>query len=152
MKKLLVLFLFSIVFTSCKSTKPAFAKGADVGWLPQMEATGYKFYDADGKEKDCLQLLKDRGMNSIRLRVWVNPNDGPFRMKKKATDKTTNEDVAFRLGADYKFHTPGIEPCFVIVATPFDGSKFLFNKRRFNFPLSKPKIIQSTAINCRSSF
>jgi len=22
-----------------------------------------------------LQLLKDRGMNSIRLRVWVNPND-----------------------------------------------------------------------------
>jgi arabinogalactan endo-1,4-beta-galactosidase len=52
-----------------------FAKGADVGWLPQMEATGYKFYDSDGSEKDCLQLLKDRGMNSIRLRVWVNPND-----------------------------------------------------------------------------
>ncbi|MEO0046472.1 MAG: Arabinogalactan endo-beta,4-galactanase [Bacteroidota bacterium] len=52
-----------------------FAKGADVGWLPQMEATGYKFYDTDGNEKDCLQLLKDRGMNSIRLRVWVNPND-----------------------------------------------------------------------------
>jgi len=52
-----------------------FVKGSDVGWLPQMEATGYKFYDSDGKEKDCLQLLKDRGMNSIRLRVWVNPND-----------------------------------------------------------------------------
>lgn len=52
----------------------AFAKGADVGWLPQMEATGYQFYDADGKSKDCLQLLKDRGINTIRLRVWVNPN------------------------------------------------------------------------------
>jgi arabinogalactan endo-1,4-beta-galactosidase len=50
-----------------------FAKGADVGWLPQMESTGYKFYDSDGSEKDCLQLLKDRGMNSIRLRVFVNP-------------------------------------------------------------------------------
>lgn len=53
----------------------AFAKGADVGWLPQMEATGYHFYDADGTEKDCLQLLKDRGMNTIRLRVWVNPSN-----------------------------------------------------------------------------
>lgn len=52
-----------------------FAKGADVGWLPQMEATGYKFYDTDGKETDCLQLLKDRGMNSIRLRVFVHPNE-----------------------------------------------------------------------------
>jgi arabinogalactan endo-1,4-beta-galactosidase len=33
-----------------------FAKEADVGWLPQMEATGYKFYDTDGTERDCLQL------------------------------------------------------------------------------------------------
>ena len=52
-----------------------FSKGADVGWLPQMEATGYKFYDIDGTQKDCLQLLKDRGMNTIRLRVWVNPSN-----------------------------------------------------------------------------
>ena len=57
------------------SEKNSFSNGADVGWLPQMEATGYKFYDADGSEKDCLQLLKDRGINTIRLRVWVNPND-----------------------------------------------------------------------------
>ena len=71
-KKILLLLLFSVVGFS--QNKP-FAKGADVGWLPQMEATGYKFYDSDGKEKDCLQLLKDSGMNSIRLRVWVNPND-----------------------------------------------------------------------------
>ena len=52
-----------------------FANGADVGWLPQMETTGYKFYDTDNSEKDCLQLLKDRGINTIRLRVWVNPSD-----------------------------------------------------------------------------
>lgn len=73
--KLSLLLLLSLNFTSCTSTKTVFAKGADIGWLPQMEATNYKFYDKDGSEKDCLQLLKDRGMNSIRLRVWVNPND-----------------------------------------------------------------------------
>jgi arabinogalactan endo-1,4-beta-galactosidase len=53
----------------------SFANGADVGWLPQMEATGYQFYDADGSKKDCLQILKDRGINTIRLRVWVNPSN-----------------------------------------------------------------------------
>lgn len=53
----------------------AFSKGADVSWLPQMEATGYKFYDTDGTHKDGLQLLKDRGMNTIRLRVFVNPSN-----------------------------------------------------------------------------
>ena len=74
-----LLMITAVFFTSCKSKmaseKYSFSKGADVGWLPQMEATGYKFYDADGSEKDCLQLLKDRGINTIRLRVWVNPND-----------------------------------------------------------------------------
>ncbi|MDI5894315.1 glycoside hydrolase family 53 protein [Flavobacterium algoritolerans] len=70
-----VLYSCNISKNIQKTSKSSFAKGADVGWLSQMEATGYKFYDTDGSEKDCLQLLKDRGMNTIRLRVWVNPND-----------------------------------------------------------------------------
>jgi arabinogalactan endo-1,4-beta-galactosidase len=74
MNKFFLLLLFSALGIAQNKT-PEFSKGADVGWLPQMEATGYKFYDSDGKEKDCLQLLKDRGMNSIRLRVWVNPSN-----------------------------------------------------------------------------
>jgi arabinogalactan endo-1,4-beta-galactosidase len=72
---LLLLFISSsTIALGQKKNKLAFAKGADVSWLPQMEATGYRFYDVDGKEKDCLQLLKERGMNTIRLRVFVNPS------------------------------------------------------------------------------
>ena len=72
---LLLLFISSTnIALAQKKNKLAFAKGADVSWLPQMEATGYRFYDTDGKEKDCLQLLKERGMNTIRLRVFVNPS------------------------------------------------------------------------------
>ncbi len=72
---LLLLFISSTtIVLAQKKNKLAFAKGADVSWLPQMEATGYRFYDTDGKEKDCLQLLKERGMNTIRLRVFVNPS------------------------------------------------------------------------------
>jgi arabinogalactan endo-1,4-beta-galactosidase len=53
----------------------AIANGADASWLPQMEATDYQFFDVDGTQKNCLQLLKDRGINTIRLRVWVNPSN-----------------------------------------------------------------------------
>ena len=88
--KIILLFVLasSLLLSYCSSSQtsdPApnpnptptysFAKGADVGWLSQMEATGYRFYDADGTEKNCLQLLKDRGMNTIRLRVFVNPSN-----------------------------------------------------------------------------
>ncbi len=52
-----------------------FVKGADISWLPQMEVTGYKFYNDKGVEQDCFQILKDHGINTIRLRTWVNPSD-----------------------------------------------------------------------------
>jgi arabinogalactan endo-1,4-beta-galactosidase len=52
-----------------------FAKGADISWLPQMEATGYVFYNDNGVAEDCFKILKDHGINSIRLRTWVNPSN-----------------------------------------------------------------------------
>ena len=55
-----------------------FAKGADVSWLPQMEESGFRFYNDDGLETDCLQILKEHGINAIRLRTWVNPSAHPI--------------------------------------------------------------------------
>lgn len=53
-----------------------FAKGADISWVTQMESAGVKFYDKNGTPQDLFALMKSLGMNSIRLRVWVNPADG----------------------------------------------------------------------------
>jgi arabinogalactan endo-1,4-beta-galactosidase len=89
-KQLLLILLLSIVgiSASCKDknkpkppTPPVavdyLAKGGDVSWLPQMEATGFKFFESDGTETDCLVILKNRGMNTVRLRVFVNPSSHP---------------------------------------------------------------------------
>lgn len=83
-KYLLLVLSTIILLTSCshktasqKSNSTAFVKGADIGWLPQMEATGYKFYNDGGVEEDCFKILKDHGINTIRLRTWVNPSDDP---------------------------------------------------------------------------
>lgn len=56
------------------TSKVEFAKGADVSWVTEMEAAGVKFYDATGKAQECMALMKALGMNTIRLRVWVNPS------------------------------------------------------------------------------
>lgn len=73
-----------IVSGSCKSENPdpvppvtdTFAKGADISWLTEMETAGRKFYTAVGTEQDCISILKNLGMNAIRLRVWVDPLAG----------------------------------------------------------------------------
>lgn len=55
-------------------TKTSFAIGADISWVTQMEKEGIIFKDKTGKPTDCFALMKDLGMNSIRLRVWVDPS------------------------------------------------------------------------------
>lgn len=57
--------------------EPGFASGADISWLPMMEATGFKFRDSGGVEKDFFEILKGYGMNAIRLRAWVDPSKHP---------------------------------------------------------------------------
>ncbi len=88
-KKILpALLVFGLAFTACKKknngggvtpvepVNPNFAKGADISWLTQMENTGRKFYNSSGVEQDCITILKNLGMNTARLRVWVNPAGG----------------------------------------------------------------------------
>jgi len=52
---------------------PDFIKGVDISMLAQIEKCGGVFYDTDGEQKDCLLILKNHGVNWIRLRLWNNP-------------------------------------------------------------------------------
>ena len=56
-------------------SKTSFTQGADISWVSEMEKKGLKFYNHEGIETDCFQLMKELGINAIRLRVWVNPKD-----------------------------------------------------------------------------
>jgi len=70
----LILLLLPVFIRAAPA--PAFANGADIGWLSQMEASGTQFRDSTGAQKDLLTILAEKGINSIRLRVWVNPSAG----------------------------------------------------------------------------
>lgn len=55
---------------------PAFARGADISWVSEMEHDGRTFKKKDGSKADIFDVLKEVGINAIRLRVWVNPSGG----------------------------------------------------------------------------
>src|SRR5690349_6149271 len=55
---------------------PGYAYGADVGWATQQEAEGITFHNRAGKKTDLFQLLKEHHIDSVRIRVWVNPEKG----------------------------------------------------------------------------
>ncbi|MEF1312027.1 glycosyl hydrolase 53 family protein [Vibrio mytili] len=71
-----ILTIFGSLVASTHSN--AFVKGADISWITQMEDNGYEFYNDWGYRQDVLSILRDHGMNAVRLRVWVNPSDGYY--------------------------------------------------------------------------
>lgn len=70
------LLVLALVLLTRSAVSAPFALGADVSWVDQEEAAGRQFHDAHGARADPFELLKQRGVNAIRLRVWVHPADG----------------------------------------------------------------------------
>jgi arabinogalactan endo-1,4-beta-galactosidase len=81
----------------------SFAAGADVGWLTEMEAAGKKFYTAEGTQMECMALLKSLGMNSIRLRVWVNPTDRWCNAADLLVKAKRANDLGMRIMIDFHY-------------------------------------------------
>ncbi|THF78748.1 glycoside hydrolase family 53 protein [Cohnella fermenti] len=75
-----ILLVLALVWTQTAQPQvtvaaPTFAKGADISWVPGMEAQGYKWKDKNGVQRDIIDILKnDYQINSVRIRVWVNPS------------------------------------------------------------------------------
>lgn len=49
-----------------------FIKGMDLSTLVELDKCGAKYYD-NGVEKDVITILKDYGMNAVRIRIWNDP-------------------------------------------------------------------------------
>jgi arabinogalactan endo-1,4-beta-galactosidase len=91
-----------------------FVRGADIGWLSQMEATGYKFYDTNNVQKDCLDILKERGINTVRLRVFVNPSsdkvNGHCNKKEVAAMALRAKNMGMRVMIDFHYSDSWADP------------------------------------------
>lgn len=89
---------------------PAIAKGADVSWLTQMESSGIKFYNSAGTPTECMQLLKSLGMNSIRLRVWVNPANGWNNTADVVAKAIRAKNLGMKLLIDFHYSDTWADP------------------------------------------
>ncbi len=99
--------------TSNKEKEKGFARGADVSWITQMESEGYKFFTpgTDRKEMECMQLLRDYcGVNSIRLRVWVNPTNGWNNIDDVVLKARRAEKLGLRTMIDFHFSDTWADP------------------------------------------
>jgi arabinogalactan endo-1,4-beta-galactosidase len=68
--------------------------GADVSWIPQDEADGAVYFE-NGVQKDPLDILKNAGFNAIKLRVFVDPENGYSKRAPQQKWCGIEQSVAF---------------------------------------------------------
>ena len=62
-----------LLLTGCTSKQQPYCIGADISFVPQSEKGGVVYKNVDGKETDICQIMAAHHFNTIRLRVFVNP-------------------------------------------------------------------------------
>lgn len=76
MKKIIYAFAALLCMQSHAALPENFWLGADISGTTADEARGRLTKDAAGNVRETTQLMKDYGLNGVRLRVWVNPEEG----------------------------------------------------------------------------
>ncbi|SFE17943.1 arabinogalactan endo-1,4-beta-galactosidase [Paenibacillus catalpae] len=86
-KGILLFFIFALALTSLLGVGPVkkaeaaesnlsdpdtFIKGVDISTLQALEDKNVKFYDG-GVQQDLLTIMKNHGVNYVRLRLWNDP-------------------------------------------------------------------------------
>lgn len=79
----LIAFLFAGLSCSDKGTDPPdpepqppgfFIRGADLSFLPEIEQAGIQFKNQSGEPGTMLEILKQLGLNTVRIRLWHTPS------------------------------------------------------------------------------
>jgi arabinogalactan endo-1,4-beta-galactosidase len=107
----ILLFLFTLAFLYFPYNASAqFANGADIGWLSQMEKEGYVFVNDSGIQENCLEILKEHSINTLRFRVWVNPSNKWSGKNDVASMSKRANDMGFRIMIDFHYSDSWADP------------------------------------------
>jgi len=75
MKRTILFSLLSalVLTVSAQTSEEPFWLGADISGTTGIEAQGIQLMNAQGEPRENTALMKELGLNAVRLRVWVNP-------------------------------------------------------------------------------
>ena len=82
---------------------PEIISAVDISYYPLISSLNHTFYDSSGDEVDFIQLLKDVGINTVRLRIWHDPSHSGSSLQEVAdfSEKIKSEGLKLWLCPHY---------------------------------------------------
>ncbi len=122
--------MLPLVAGAQQTTTADFVKGADVGFLTGQERHGVKFHDRNGRERECLELLKnDYQMSAIRMRVWVNPRGGSCDKNELLAIARRVKALGMQLMVDFHYSDSWADPAKQPIPKAWEGHTYKQMKR-----------------------
>ncbi len=111
MKFFIKIFLLIVLSNSqfFSQTGEDFIRGVDISFTPQIEDLGGK-YKLNGIVKDLLEILRQKGVNYIRLRIWHTPKDGYCGLEKTIQFAKRIKENGFRFLLDFHYSDSWADP------------------------------------------
>ncbi|GAA1634727.1 glycoside hydrolase family 53 protein [Actinoplanes couchii] len=85
-------------------------RGADVSTLQRSVELGQKFYDARGKRDNPYDILRQAGVNYVRLRIWNNPTSGYSNKAKVLQQARAAKAKGMKLLIDFHYSDTWADP------------------------------------------
>jgi len=130
-KAVIILFILT-VFISCNKDIPnniepnnySFISTVDISQYPEISDSNPKFYDLEGNEKYFLNILKENGINTVRLRLWVNPNTEHSGFNEVKEFSKTLKSYGFKIWLTLHYSDTWADPAHQEVPKQWQGVSF----------------------------
>ena len=127
------LVILVIVLSSCTDTsenpepagtRPEWVSAVDISGFPEIEQEGPVFYDRQGQEASFLEILRNNGVNTIRLRLWIGPQQGHCGFAEVSAFAHRLRNMGFAIWLSLHYSSTWADPAHQIPPARWQGTGF----------------------------
>lgn len=85
-------------------------RAVDISRWPEIQLASHQFYTQDSTEESFLQILKMQGVNTIRLRVWIRPDNDYCGFEDVKTFAAQLKSMGFRIWLNPHYSNTWADP------------------------------------------
>lgn len=101
-----------------------FIKAVDVSSYPEIAAANTLYYDSNSVAVDLLAQLKNNGVNTVRLRLWVNPASGHCGFDEVKRFSQQAKSLGFHIWLSVHYSDTWADPAHQMIPNAWQGLAF----------------------------
>ena len=121
----LILVAFALV--SCQKkvpeqpTKRDWVSAVDISQFPEISSSQPVFKDLQGSPKNFLDILQENGVNTVRLRLWVNPTGTHSGFLEVKNFAQTLKSRGFKIWLSLHYSDTWADPAHQVTPAAWQG-------------------------------